>query len=542
MTSTADRPGGESDVSANQPGVRTDLSPGKRGWSEISRFGLLLLVCLAFGAWKLETRERISHYTSLVGEGGNPLYRAEQLARGKLLYRDVACQYGPLPVYLFAGWTVLLGDTPRSLGYWSLAWGTAAMLLMLLLVGRVLPPWWALIVVLVTAFGNLINDPGGIEYVGPERVLILCFLLAWRVPTERTPARGALLGAMLGTWQLVKFGGAFVAGGALVAVDVLWLLCARSNRSGWGCWLRGCLAALVTFAVIELGLVAAVFSLCPPALAMDTLWPYYMQETYSTLPADVRYPHWSDWKHFLVAQLPLLASLCLFGLAVIDLARRLAAGRRAPDSAAWPLLVGGLFYAFAMPAYLGNAWLFYKYQFALVLAALAVVRPRLGLLVYLLCFSPGVFVLLKSSFWRPAAAPEAVVQISDRMTIDVPRDMSEEFSSLLETTAAVNRGGRYAVLFAGWGGGAFHMAPNANYGLRSYLVTPLGFREYDRAELSQKIGDVGAFIVYRYEPDRSPDETIAQTIGPEFWTSIQARQRPRVTLAGRYFHIVEFDN
>jgi hypothetical protein len=112
----------------------------------------------------------------------------------------------------------------------------------------------------------------------------------------------------------------------------------------------------------------------------------------------------------------------------------------------------------------------------------------------------------------------------------------------MERTTAINRKGKFVVLFAGWGGGAFHITPNSNYSLRSYLVTPLAFREYDRLELREKISQVGAFVVYYYEPDMNPDETIAQTIGPEFWASIQAQRHPRVTLAGKYFHIVEFDN
>jgi hypothetical protein len=518
------------------------------GRSRTLALGLLLILCLGFGTWKLQMREKISDYTFLIGEGGTPLYRAEQLAKGKVLYRDVACQYGPLPVYLFTGWTMLFGNTPSALGFWSLAWGTAAMALMLRLVGSLLPPWWALIAVLVTSFQNLIHYAGGSEYVGFERVLILGFLLTWRAPAARSPARGVILGLLLGIWQLTKFGGAFVAGSALVAVDVLWLLCARTELSGWSRWLRSCLATLSVFATIQISWVVAVFSLCPKALALDTIWPYYLKETYDALPADSRYPHWSSWKHFLVTQLPLLASLVLACLAVIYHARKLTLERKNLDAASrtsrvWPLLVGGMFYAFAIPAYLGNVWLWYKYQFAIVLAALAffLSRRRPALLVYLLCFCPGVFIMLKSTFWR-TAVPETVVQVSGQMTIDVPRDMSEEFSVLMEKTTAINGTGKFVVLFAGWGGGAFHIAPNSNYSLRSYLVTPLAFREYDRVELREKINTVGAFIVYRYEPDTTPDETIVQTIGPEFWASIQARQRPRVTLAGKYFHIVEFEN
>jgi hypothetical protein len=537
-----------------EPGARLPLGDrettrdgGQTLWAEAAAFGLLLLICLGFGVWKLESRDKIPDCTWLIGEGSNPLYRAEQLSKGRILYRDVACQYGPLPVYLFTGWTLLFGNTSLAMGSWSLAWGTGAMLLMFGLVRRVLRPWWAFIVVLLACFQNLINDPGGIEYVGCERVLVLSFLLAWQCPSDRTLRGGVLLGLMLGTWQLTKFGGCFAAGGALLGVDVLWLLCMRPGFPAWSRWLWSCLAALLMFVAIQFTMAVVIFSLCPEALAKDTLWPYYLKETYASLPSEYRFPHWVGWKHFVVAQLPLLASLALTGLAVVFCARRLIATRSAPlsvaaTSAAWPLLVGGLFYFLAMPAYLGNVWLWYKYQFTLVPAALAFLATcaRPARLLYLLLFCPGVLVTLKSNLWQNPV-PGTVVRVSDRMTIDVPRDMSEEFAILLEKTATINSTGKFVVFFGGWGGGAFHIEPNSCYDLRSYLVAPLAFRDYDRAELREKLSQIAAFVVYRYEADKAPDETIAQTLGPALWTSIQSERRPRVALAGKYFHIIQFE-
>jgi hypothetical protein len=511
------------------------------------QFGILLLICIGFGAWRLETAEKVSHYDALIGEGGNPLYRAEQLAKGKVLYRDVACQYGPAPVYLFTAWTMLVGNTPVALVLWSLAWGTAALLLMFRLITKVLSPWGALVFAAVTCGPSLISDPARIEYVGCERVLVLLFLLAWQGPADRTLGWGVLLGLMLGTWQLTKFGGCFAAEGALLVADVLWLLCVRPGLPAWRRWLWSSLAAMLMFVAIQLAMAAVIFSLCPETLAKDTLWPYYLKETYESLPSQYRFPHWAGWKYFVVAQLPLLASLALTGLAVVFCARRLIAARIAPQSVAatsapWPLFVGGLFYFLAMPAYLGNVWLWYKYQFALVPAALALLATcaRPARLLYLLLFCPGVLVTLKSGFWQNTV-PETVVRVSDRMTIKVPRDMSQEFAFLLEKTATINQTGKFVVFFGGWGGGAFHIEPNSRYDLRSYLLAPLAFREYDRDELHEKLSQIAAFVVYRYEPDKAPDETIAQTIGPELWTSIQTERRPQVALAGKYFHIIQFE-
>ena len=73
---------------------------------------LLLLIALAFGVGRIALQpDMIFTSDYVLGESGNLLYRSARLIGGARLYRDVACQYGPIPVYAHAAFAALSGNT-----------------------------------------------------------------------------------------------------------------------------------------------------------------------------------------------------------------------------------------------------------------------------------------------------------------------------------------------------------------------------------------------------------------------------------------------
>src|SRR5437899_1556824 len=70
----------------------------------------------------------------LAGELGNQLYRADRLARGQWLYRDLASPYGPLSAYPYMAYTRVFGNTILANHGWHMAWSLISIALAVYLV------------------------------------------------------------------------------------------------------------------------------------------------------------------------------------------------------------------------------------------------------------------------------------------------------------------------------------------------------------------------------------------------------------------------
>src|SRR6478736_1762112 len=96
----------------------TELSKRPRAYQFA---GLLLFLLIAIG-WTCVPFFKpglLNGETFLFHDNSYSLFTAEQLLKGKILFRDVFFQYGALTAYVHAGWAALFGDTIFS--FWHLA-------------------------------------------------------------------------------------------------------------------------------------------------------------------------------------------------------------------------------------------------------------------------------------------------------------------------------------------------------------------------------------------------------------------------------------
>ncbi len=272
---------------------------------------LAVLMVLAIAAFlalaNIALRPDLSYGQAwIMGEPGNPLYRAERLNQGAMLYRDVACQYGAIPVYVYAMISRIAGNTIN----YNLAWQLCTSLICLFLIYRLLRR--SLSVALSSAITvvaalpmvspvGIIGSGTGVEYPMLERICFLAIMLLWRQPEMRLPRHSIGIGLLLGLWQGIKFGGALFALPALFALDVAatWSL----QNPDWAQVRRSWLTILGVFLAVEAAWMALAYATLPPLLARDTIWPAYMRDGYPMMSDKKRLPGWSGLGFFFGQQL-----------------------------------------------------------------------------------------------------------------------------------------------------------------------------------------------------------------------------------------------
>jgi hypothetical protein len=478
-------------------------------WRRVSRAdGLAVLALLAaalvLGAGRIVLRPDLLYTEEyVVGEHGNQLYRAERLARGLWLYRDVADQYGPVPAYLYMLYTRAAGNTISANLYWHLGGSLVCLVLAYavlrknLAVGPALGGAFAALPLLLAPGGADLGGGYGnflyIEYLALERCCLLGVMLLWQPPAERSRARSIATGLLLGLWQAVKFGGALFAGAALGIVDVL--VVAGLPGPAWSRAVRAWAWTLGAFALLEGGQVALAFGLLPPEVAVDTIWPAYIHVAYSRLSS---WPSLHGPFSFLADQLlPLACALTAAGALGMWLFRLRRPSQVTPEMRREAgVLLGAIFYGLAATAYLGHNFLFYQYAWVLLFPAARVVtrfRPRLGNIAFVVVTVPLVLMGLTTFVAQPEPGLiDYSLPGGDRLRIQ------PFVRPQLEAMAALPREGRptdFVVALLDWSGGGYHHFFNPGYGLRNYLVTEGAFRPYDDAELSAKLGRVEAFLI-----------------------------------------------
>jgi hypothetical protein len=342
----------------------------------------------------------------LFGDQSVNLLMADELLSGKLLYRDIFSQYGPIPAYLYAGFAGAFGNSPTTFLVFHLVVCLITLALLTRLVGRVVSPATTIFVMLggvLPVFltpGALLGSYTSSPYIPLERLCLVVLALLWTSPQNRSLVTAAALGLTLGVWQGLKFGGALYAGLALFLVDVLAL--ALSRPTSLRPWVARTLLTGVTFLGVEALWASLAFWLLPWRAAVDALWPQYMLVQYASLNGSP-FPVWDGWKYFLGQQLTPFVGIVL-GVAalvwcLIAAVRRRPAGEdRAAAVDRLRLLIPLLFFLLGFAGYFRHAHLPLQYVWAGCLAgALLVDRlPRSAWLILGLCWLPGLGLVLKS--------------------------------------------------------------------------------------------------------------------------------------------------
>jgi len=515
--------------------VVSDQSPERKlQLGDISAIVVVILSCVGLGVGTLCFRPDLTYNSSYVlHESGNQLYRAQQLAQGKLLYRDLGMQYGPLATYLYTGLTVFAGNTVATNWSWHLGLSIVPIVLEFVLLRRYMRRTVALFGVLCLAMPAMLA-PGGVvgvytnfEHLSFERVYILVLMLLWRPPSMRSLNRDLVLGGVLGLWQLTKFGGAFFAMAALISVDVVYSCSCKSAKakpSTVRC-IRSLANVLWGLALVE-GLFAIwCFAFLPVNIAIDAIWPQYLVKDYKYLGLQ-QLLSWNGLKPLPIHQIYVMGC---FGLALYGLFRwvRMAKSFDEPKSDldqlnSLGLWIGVFFYLWGSLAYFGHLFLFLQYACFLSPAAifgLDALRPLQRRVAFCVCTLP---LLLSAKI-------ALVDQVSDRFApyllpngeqIVVSAEERCSIRALAEVSGLASEKEGFIVLQNTWAGGGVHLFFNAKYDLRNTFVGPGAFRPADIQELEKKLDRVRAYVVCDTD---SEDSGVKQAINNAMGDAMAAR-------------------
>jgi hypothetical protein len=327
---------------------------------------------------------------------------------------------------------------------------------------------------------------------------------------------------MLGGMQGVKFGGAFIAGGALLVVDLFILSAAVSGRDQWLRWLPVSLATLLGFLVIEAFWVGLAFTTLPSQLATEVLWPSWMVGSYQAYRhRSVPFIHWFNVNYFIGAQLPLVAATAAnLWLGWKGVASRKNSTPTAPTSfflLAGPPLLFAIFFPLALSIYLPHMWVAapYAWMFLFPVAfTLRNVSPLLTMAFFAACLP--AFLLSLKSVTLPAKSETLREWRAANDTLWLPPDTIDRLAKLKQTLETLRQEQpttprELAILgypmtsgfqhFLGYGGATRHA-----------WFLPGFVRPREEPELLRSLDRTLAVVVYFTEPQAQPP-----TADPRSW-------------------------
>jgi hypothetical protein len=482
----------------------------------------------------------------LFQDAGHNLLVADRLLAGATLYSDVFYPYGPVSAYMYAMVAWLFGNTPTV--YLALLAGISAVNICLayMLIRRAADRWTAVpIGVVMLAVLPIPGAIAGAFTSSPilvlERTLLLLVALSWQPPASRSQTSSVAMGVAFGLWQGVKFGGAVVAGAAVVLLDIVSLASAGFSVSRLRTWTRTLAVTAAAFIAVELLWVSHAFLTLPYNVAVDAVWPSYMFHAYWVVTPDIRWPTWGGWR-LMVAQylLPLTGGLLgVVGfVGWIRTTRREAAVGTGTSQGVGSVFVPLCFYAVACIGYFNHVYHFHQFLWALVPAS-AWLLPRLppaSRLMTALAWAPGLFVVLRSAFVTSPPPSLVTVHLPSGGSIVTTASMATRIA-FLERFTASESGGKpmlYVPCGSGW-----HYAYTVPAATRNtFFFAPEVIRPYERQEFLRSL-DQTAGLITCDEPSRSPRpvDTIFR-LDPSIADALYSRLEPWTTEAGcRVFRI-----
>jgi hypothetical protein len=333
-------------------------------------------------------------------------------------------------------------------------------------------------------------------YLVLERTLLLLVALLWK-PVERPWSSSLSMGAALGVWQGVKFGGGIFAGAAVVLLDLLYILAAGVTRERVSAWGRSLLLMCGMFAAIQLVWIGLAFNTGSPGLARDTIFPLYMFNAYSVITPDIRWPLWNGWR-LAVGQYLLPLSAGVLGVAgLAGWLRVIRHGSQAERDRAGPAgacVLTGIFYVICAFTYFRHVYHFQQFLWALVPPAawqLWRCTPRVRTAAVLL-WAPGVLLVIRSMCVTAPPPAMEEVRLPTGGTILVEPAMKARLSFL--SRLLISEADRGAVLYTPVGSG-WHFAYDVPLVTRhSWFFAHDVIRPYDRETLVRSFDRTGTVV------------------------------------------------
>ena len=448
-------------------------------------------------------------------DAGHVLTLADELLNGRMLYRDIFYQYGPVSAWFYASIAAVFGNSPATLLTLQQVLSLVVAALAYRLLRSALPQTQTILFLIVGLFpllllpGSSLADFSGLDYVSWERILLLAIALAWKPPQERTGWYAVTQGGLLGSLQLVKFGSAFIAGAALLLVDLLYLKEFATDRSSRRKWLIINLTLLAAFAVVEGGLIMVAFGLLPNQIAWDTIWPYFMLQSYASYVIGAeRWPIWQNMGYFVVAQLPAITALLLIGYSAFRHARRstvssVVAGDRSFGGFAFL----AAFFLIGLTIYFQHVWHIYQYLWTIMLAAGWGIRyARLPFQAALLAIWLPAFLVSARAVLPRRPTPELVLETfpnGDRLWLETK--VQAQLATLREyllTRRSAASGDLKIMLFPDAGG--LHHFFESPPRTRFFWFTGGLVQKNDEAQFLEDFSALDAVVVFFKHPRNIP--------------------------------------
>lgn len=470
----------------------------------------LMLVLGLLGAWLLQLNPaRFFGPEWLLNEHGNELYRAQILGSGGLPYRDFECQYGPLPLYAYAAFAKVFGNTIRSCAAFHLC-------VSLLVVGALFM-WLARaarkvrdLLLLAGALGLsslcltvfflnplILSLGANFEYLSFERLWLVGLAAGWRPPAERSARDAARLAFFLLLWQLTKFGGGAFGVAAFFGTDLIYLAAAgqRADRSRWlGFWITATFACIAAEA-IRAGLFYAVL---PKELAARSLWPLWVLGDY---PYD-RLHLWVEWRHFAVFIAPIAVPAAVgmaWTAALLSPRLRLRQLKLMPAALWFPAVVTLVFYlggSVNKVGYFGREWLFFQYAWALTPALLLLLLrvPLIaGVPLVVAAYGASAGMFLRSVSWRNMAEPPVRTDTAIGAIWDRAADPGLKAWFAAHAWLDSRPGARFLV-FSDWSGGGWYAARRVNAPVRNAMFVHGIRTAADNLQFGSQLRDVQLLV------------------------------------------------
>jgi hypothetical protein len=438
----------------------------------------------------------------LFHDAGHNLLTAHAILSGQTLYRDIFFPYGPISAYAYAVPAWRFGNTPQVyLGLFAMVSALNAALAYRL-VRR--SAGAGVVVAVSVGLLALLPIPGAIAgaftsspFVVLERTALLLLALTWSPPDMRSTPRAAGLGLVFGVWQGIKFGGAFVGGGAVVILDALCLTAVGWSNQNVRRWARSLLVTGATFLGVESVWVVYAVATQPAGIARDVIWPYFMFHAYGVVGDAIRWLTWGGWR-LMVGQYLLPLTAAMLGIYGLGAWLRTLRQRREADASGSAFILL-LFYGVASCGYFHHVFHFQQFFWALVPpVAFAIdrasTRARLAVAA---AWAPGVWLVLHTALLTQVPASMETVRLPTGGRVVVSAAIAQRLSFLARIHAAT---GDAPILYAPVGSG-WHYAYGVPAASRhTFFFAPDVIRPYERDAFVRSIDRLGAIVTCGDEP------------------------------------------
>lgn len=453
---------------------------------------------------------------------------ADEILHSKMLYRDAAYPYGPLPIYCWTAFSLLSGNSIDGYFVFVILMSAVHLGLLYCYYSRhfsLFASVFTIMALFPIVMPNLsLSSSPSTAYIPFERCALVGLMLLWRPPGRGSIGNAAAIGLVLGGMQTIKFGAAVFAVAGLAAVDLL-SLCRDPGNRPWRRWFLHWLAILATAAIVEAVYLSVLFCYLPFPIAVDVAWPAYGKQFYSSMNAGYRTIAFTNLRFFLFQQLNAVTGLAASIAAVVAYLLR-KEGTTDVDRTA--VFFPFLFFAFAYPVYMGHIFHVYMHVWCLLAATPYVVRclPRWRPILAI-AYAIPLAILLTIALVRRPPADYARVTLPNGDWLSVSPGVADQLAKVmrqLEDHAKTRSPAAKKVLVMPVGGGweFFCHYPRPS---RHVWCVPRHVRPFDEPDLIRSLDETLAVLIVDNEEiaHDSGFQVVADVFGPNYVRILQSR-------------------